>query len=167
MLIGKRENEKEESEGRKKGVKNKRKRKKKKEKKEKEEKGMEDSEEDEEEGIGKKRKKKEVEKEEDRRRQRRILFQPTWDPCHSSVQPGSSCSDLVGPSLSQGPHSELEGAPGDVLAPVFNVNSMSSHLLRDEADAVGAVLSFNDLCVLRLSSRTRHQSCHLLVTCLT
>lgn len=137
------------------------------EKEEKEERGM-DSEEEEEEGIGKKRRnKKEVEKEEDRRRQRRILFQPTWDPCHSSVQAGSSCSDLVGPSLSQGPYGELEGAPGDVLAPVFNVNSVSSHLLRDEADAVGAVLSFNDLCVLHLSSRTRHLSRHLLVTCLT
>ena len=91
----------------------------------------------------------------------------TWDPCHSSVQSGSSCSDLVGSSLPQGPHSELEGAPGDMLAPVFNVYCMSSHLLRNEADAVGAVLSFNDLCILRLPSRTRDLSRHLLVTCLT
>lgn len=91
----------------------------------------------------------------------------TWDPCHSSVQPRPPCPDLVGPSLSQWPHSELEGAPGDVLATIFNVNSVSSHLLRYEADAVGAVISFNDLCVLRLSSRTRHLSCHLLLTCLT
>lgn len=92
---------------------------------------------------------------------------PTRDPCYSSVQTGSSCSDLVGSTFSQRPHSELEGAPGNVLAPIFNVYSVSSHLLRDEADAVGAVLAFNDLCFLRLPSRTGHLSRHLLVTCLT
>lgn len=91
-------------------------------------------------------------------------FQPTWDPCHPSVQPGASCSDLVGPSLSQGPHSELEGAPRDVLAPVFNVHNVRPHLLRDEADTVGAVLSSDDLCVLHLPTGTRHLSRHLLVT---
>lgn len=124
---------------------------------------MEDREK-EEEGI---QRKKRREEEEGKRKKKEIFFQPTWDPCHPSIQASSSCSDLVGPSFSQGPHSELEGAPGDVLAPILNVNSVSTHLLRDEADAVGAVLSFDDLCVLCLSSRTRHLSGHLLVTCLT
>lgn len=121
------------------------------------------------EGGQKKKRRKEYKgrKGEKKRERGRKKGEPTWDPCHSSVQAGSSSSDLVGPSFSQGPHSELEGAPGDVLAPIFHVNSVSSHLLRDEADAVGAVLSFNDLCVLRLSSRTRHLSRHLLGTCLT
>lgn len=92
---------------------------------------------------------------------------PTGKPCHSTIQSGSSCSDLVGPSLPQGPHSELEGAPRDMLAPVFNIDNVRSHFLRDKADAVGAVLSFDDLCVLRLPCRTRHLSCHLLVPSLT
>lgn len=93
--------------------------------------------------------------------------EPTWDPCYSSVQAGSSSSDLVGPSFSQRPHSELERAPRDVLAPILHVHSVSSHFLRDKADAVGAVLPFDDLCILRLPSGTCHLSCHLLGTCLT
>lgn len=93
--------------------------------------------------------------------------EPTWDPCYSSVQASSSGSDLVGPSFSQRPHSELEGTPRNVLAPILHVHSVSSHFLRDKADAVGAVLPFDDLCILHLPSRTRHLSRHLLGTCLT
>ena len=44
-------------------------------------------------------------KEEEEKKGITVFSQPTWDPCDSSVQAGSSCSDLVGPSLSQGPHS--------------------------------------------------------------
>lgn len=96
-----------------------------------------------------------------------MLSEPTRDRCDSTVQSGSTCSNLMGPSLPQGPHGELEGAPRDVLAPVLNTDDVRSHLLGDEANAVRAVLSFKDLCVLRLPSRACHLSCHLLVTCFT
>ncbi|KAF3857533.1 hypothetical protein F7725_010734, partial [Dissostichus mawsoni] len=71
------------------------------------------------------------------------------------------------PPLPQWPHSELEGAPGDVLVPVLHVHGVRAHLLRDEAHAVGAVFPPDDLRVLRLSSGTRHLSRHLLAARLT
>lgn len=87
---------------------------------------------------------------------------PTWDSSHSSVQARAAGSSLVSPPFPEGAHSELEGAPGDVLAPVLHMNGVGAHFLRDEADAVGAVLSSEDLCVLGLAPRTGHLSRHLL-----
>lgn len=108
----------------------------------------------------KKRRQKEEEEKKKKKRRRREGNQPTWDPCDSSVQAGPSCSDLVGPSLSQGPHSELEGAAGDVLAAVLDIDSVGSHFLRDEAHAVGAAPSIHNVSIQGFPTGAGHLSRH-------
>ena len=62
----------------------------------------------------------------------------TGNPCHASLQPRAPGADLVRPAFAHRPHGELELAPGDVLAPVLDVDRVRAHLLGDEAHAVRA-----------------------------
>lgn len=84
----------------------------------------------------------------------------TWGSSHASLQARSSCTDLVCSSLTHGPHSKLEGATGDVLAPVFDIDSVGSNFLRDEAHTVGAAPSIHDVSVHCFPTGTGHLSRH-------
>lgn len=86
----------------------------------------------------------------------------TWDTCHTPFQPWATCSNLVGSTLPQGPHRELEGAPRDMLASVLNADSVGAHFLGHESDAVGAVLTLHNLCGLHFATRAGHLGSHLL-----
>lgn len=71
----------------------------------------------------------------------------TWSCSYTSLQTRSSGADLVSSPLTHWPYSELEGAAGDMLAPVLDIDGVGSHFLRDEADAVGAVPSIHDVSI--------------------
>ena len=82
-------------------------------------------------------------------------------PGDASVQPRAAGPHLVGPPLAQGPHGELEGAAGDVLAAVLDVDGVRAHLRGNEAHAVGAVVAADDLRLLDLTAGARHLGRHL------
>ena len=82
-------------------------------------------------------------------------------PGDASVQPGAAGPHLVGPPLAQGPHGELEGAPGHVLAAVLDVDGVRAHLRGNEAHAVGAVVAMQDLRLLGLAPGAGHLGRHL------
>lgn len=80
--------------------------------------------------------------------------------CYASLQARASCTDLVCSPLPHGPHSELEGAPRDVLASVFDIDRVGSHFLWDEADAVRAAASIHKISVHRFPIGAGHLGCH-------
>ena len=79
---------------------------------------------------------------------------------HASLQARSSSADLVRSSLPHGPHSKLEGAAGDVLAAVLDVDSVGSHFLGDEAHAVGAAPSVHNVSIQCFPTGAGHLSRH-------
>lgn len=90
----------------------------------------------------------------------------TWSSSYPSLQTRSSGADLVRSSLTHGPYSELEGASGDMLAPVLDVDGVRSHFLGDEPYAVGAVPSVHDVGVHRFPTGAGDLSRHGLSTTL-
>lgn len=85
---------------------------------------------------------------------------------NASLQPGTACADLVCSTLPHGTHGELEGATGDVLASVLDVDCVGSNFLRDEAHTVGAAASIHDVGVHCFPTGAGHLSCHGLGTTL-
>lgn len=79
---------------------------------------------------------------------------------HAPLQAGASRADLVGSALPHGPHGELEGAAGDVLAAVLDVDGVRADLLRDEAHAVRAAAAVHDVGVHRLAAGAGHLGRH-------
>lgn len=63
----------------------------------------------------------------------------TWLSDLRPLQSRAPSLHLLGPSFSQGPHSELEGAAGHVHAPILHAHSVHAHLGGNEAHAVGVV----------------------------
>lgn len=63
----------------------------------------------------------------------------TWHTDFRLLQPGASCTHFLGPSFSQRPHCELEGAAWDVLPAVLDIYRVHAHLMWHEAHAVGVV----------------------------
>lgn len=90
----------------------------------------------------------------------------TWSSSYPSLQTRSSGADLVRSSLAHRPYSELEGASRDMLASVLDVDGVRSHLLRDEAHAVGAVPSVHDVSIHRFPTGAGDLSRHGLRTAL-
>lgn len=90
----------------------------------------------------------------------------TWSSRYPPLQTRSSGADLVRSSLPHGPYSELEGASGDMLASVLDVDGVRPHLLRDETYAVGAVPSVHDVGIHRLPAGAGDLSRHGLRTAL-
>lgn len=70
---------------------------------------------------------------------------PTWYSSFCSLQAWTSRPDLVGPALSQGPDSELEGTAGHVAALVLYTDGVHAGLRGNKADAVGVVFSLHDV----------------------
>lgn len=70
---------------------------------------------------------------------------PTWYSSFCSLQARASRSDLVGPALSQGADSELEGTARHVSALVLYTDGVHAGLGGNEADAVGVVLPLHDV----------------------
>ncbi|KAF3856763.1 hypothetical protein F7725_017486 [Dissostichus mawsoni] len=60
----------------------------------------------------------------------------------------TSCPHLGGSPLSQGPHSELEGAAWHVHTPVPHTHAVHAHLRGNEAHTVGVVARSDQLCRL-------------------
>lgn len=90
----------------------------------------------------------------------------TWSSCYTPLQTRSSGADLVRASLTHRPYSELEGASGDMLASVLDVDGVRSHLLGDETHAVGAVPSVHDVSIHRFPTGAGDLSRHGLRTAL-
>lgn len=86
----------------------------------------------------------------------------TWLSCQSSLQSRTSCSHFGGPTLSQWPHSELEGAPRHVDAPVPHAHTVHAHLCWHKAHAVGVVPHSNQLSRLTGSRGGGDLSCDVL-----
>lgn len=84
----------------------------------------------------------------------------TWRPSHAPLEARSAGADLVCSSLPHGPHRELEGAAGDVLSPVLDVDGVRADLLGDEAHAVGAAPSIHDVGVSCFPAGAGHLSRH-------
>ena len=73
----------------------------------------------------------------------------------------------MGPAFAHGPHGELEGTAGDVLASVLDVDRVRSDLLGDEAHAVRAAPSVHNVSVHRFPAGTGDLSRHGLGTALS
>lgn len=76
---------------------------------------------------------------------------PTWHSSFSPFQARAPGTDLVGSPFPQGPHGELERAPGHVLALVLDADRVHAHLSWHKADAIGMVLPFHNLGLVALA----------------